>query len=106
MNSVDSRAPFFPRSRPNETSLSKAQQSALQRNTFERIQEIEDKTSKDAKVNIPEAIKDFARIKKAVDASEPEDNSEKIARLKQQIAQGSYDIDYDELADKILSSEY
>ena len=39
--------------------------------------------------------------------SAPEiDNSEKIARLKAQIAAGSYEIDYDGLADKILSSEF
>lgn len=106
MNSVDSRTPFFPRSRSGQEPLSKAQRSALQRNTFERIQEIEGKTSDDAKVNISEAIRDFSRIKKAVDASPPIDNSEKVAMLKEQISQGNYDIDYDALADKILDSEY
>lgn len=106
MSSVDSRTPFFPKSRSGQTPLSRSQRSALQRNTFERVQEIEDGTAKDAKVNISDAIRDFARVKKAVDASAPVDNSEKIARLKEQIAQGNYDIDYDSLADKILDTEY
>lgn len=106
MNSVDSRTPFFPKSRNGQSPLSKAQKSALQRNTFERFQEIEDKTSQDAKVNISDAIRDFSRIKKAVDTADTIDNSEKIANLKAQIDQGTYDIDYDALADKILDSEY
>ena len=39
--------------------------------------------------------------------SAPEtDNSEKIARLKAQINAGTYEIDYDGLADKILNSEF
>ena len=34
------------------------------------------------------------------------DNTEKIARLKAQIASGTYEMDYDGMADKILSSEF
>ena len=106
MNSVDTRPPFFPHSKAKQPALSKAQQSALQRNSFERIQELKDKTGLDAQVQIPDTIRDFSRIKKAVDTSAEIDNSDKIARLKEQIAAGKYDIDYDALADKILSSEY
>jgi negative regulator of flagellin synthesis FlgM len=106
MSSVDTRPPFFPNSTPKRPALSRAQQSALQRNSFDRVQELEDKTGKDAKVQIPNTIRDFSRIKKAVDASTEVDNSDKIANLKAQIAAGTYEVDYDALADKILSSEY
>ena len=46
------------------------------------------------------------KLKKAVDQAPDVDNTEKIARLKQQIQSGSYSVDFDKLADKILSSEY
>lgn len=106
MSSVDTRPPFFPNSKPKRPALSKAQQSALHRNSFDRIQELEDRTGKHVKVQIPNSIRDFSRIKKSVDTSAEVDNSEKIARLKNQIAAGTYEVDYDALADKILSSEY
>lgn len=80
--------------------------SEIRRNSVEKAGEIMDRTSSDAKVNINDGVKEFARIKKAVDASEPVDNSEKIARLKAQIQAGSYEVDYDALADKILTSEF
>jgi len=38
-------------------------------------------------------------------APEP-DNTDKIAKLKAQIEAGTYEIDYDALADKILMNEY
>jgi negative regulator of flagellin synthesis FlgM len=59
-----------------------------------------------AKVEIPNAVKDYARIKKAVDMAPEVDNSEKIARLKEQIKAGSYNVNYEKLADKILESEF
>jgi negative regulator of flagellin synthesis FlgM len=73
---------------------------------MERASQLNEKTSGDARVNIPDGVKDFSRIKKAaMNAPEP-DNSEKIARLKAQIAAGTYEVDYDALADKILTSEF
>jgi len=107
MNSVDTRTPFFPQSKSSQTEVqrSKAAQ-ALKRNSYDRVQEIENKTSRDAKVTIPETIKDFSRIKKAVDQAPPIDNSEKIAMLKAKIQNGKYEPDYDALADKLLASEY
>ena len=59
-----------------------------------------------AAVSISEAIKDFARIKKAVDNAPILDNSEKIAHLKKQIQNNQYKVDYEGLADKILQSEF
>jgi negative regulator of flagellin synthesis FlgM len=107
MNSIESRSPFFPRSKTSQTDVQKARANqALKRNSYDRAQEIETRTSKDAKVSINDKIKDFSRIKKAADSTEPIDNSDKIAMLKAKIQAGTYEPDYDQLADRILSSEY
>ena len=107
MSSIDTRAPFFPRSKSAQAEVNKARSTqSPQRNSYDRAQEIDNKTSRDAKVAIPEKIRDFSRIKKAVDMAEPIDNSAKIASLKAQIQAGTYKTDYDAIADKILASEY
>jgi negative regulator of flagellin synthesis FlgM len=62
--------------------------------------------SQDAKVNISDLVKDFAKIKMAVDNAEEIDNSEKVAILKGQVARGAYQIDYDKLAENILHDEF
>lgn len=108
MSSIDTRSTFFPRTRSTQTESAKggSQVGDVNRNTTERASELMDKTAGDAKVSIPEGVKDFSRIKKAaMNAPEP-DNSEKIARLKAQIQAGTYEVDYDGLADKILTSEF
>lgn len=109
MTNVDTsnRAGFFPNSREvkNPTKKTELQRAALKRNGLERMQELE-ASKMDAKVNIPDAIRDFSRIKKAVDATPEPDNSDKIARLKHQINSGTYQVDYEALADKILASEF
>lgn len=108
MSSIDTRSPFFPRSRSASTESAKggSKIDGVQRNSMERASEISERTSTDAKVNIPEGVKDFSRIKKAAMSAPEVDNSEKIARLKAQIAAGTYEVDYDGLADKILGSEF
>lgn len=108
MSSIDTRSAFFPRSRDvkSESAKSGGRIDGLQKNSMERASELTEKTSTDAKVNIPEGVKDFSRIKKAAMSAPEVDNSEKIARLKAQIAAGSYEVDYDALADKILTSEF
>lgn len=108
MNNIDARTPFFPNTKTNESSVSKARnmQSLMRRNSQERINELKDKTAKDANVSIPNKIKDFSRIKRAVDAAPELDNSQKIADLKAKIQGGNYQIDYDALADKMLQSEF
>jgi negative regulator of flagellin synthesis FlgM len=109
-NKIDAgtRSPFFPQSRKTQSSeLGGASDvGGLKRNSVDKAGEIQTRTATDARVEIPDSIKDFSRIKKAVDAAPPIDNSEKIARLKAQIQNGTYQVDYDGLADKILSSEY
>ncbi len=108
MSSIDTRSTFFPRSRSAQTESAKggSQVGGVNRNTTERTSELVDKTAGDAKVSIPEGVKEFSRIKKAAMAAPEQDNSEKIARLKAQIQAGTYEVDYDGLADKILTSEF
>lgn len=107
MNNVDTRSPFFPRSRSAQAEATKTRNAQrLSRNSYDRAQELEAKTASHAKVSIPEKIRDFSRIKKAVDAAPEVDNSDKIARLKAQIQGGTYQMDYDAIADKMLASEY
>lgn len=107
MSSIDTRSAFFPRSRSAQAEAAKTKQAAgVERNSMERSSELQAKTADDAKVNIGDGVKDFARIKRAADAAPEVDNSEKIARLKAQIQAGTYEIDYDGLANKILDSEF
>lgn len=107
MSSIDTRSAFFPRGRTQaESAKGGGKVDGTQRNSMERASELSDKTATDAKVSIPEGVKDFSRIKKAAMSAPEPDNSEKIARLKAQINAGTYEIDYDGLADKILTSEF
>ena len=64
------------------------------------------KTKKGTNVTISDAIRDFSRIKKAVDDAPELDNSSKIAELKNKIKEGKYNIDYDTLAENILTKEF
>ena len=108
MSSIDTRSAFFPRSRDiqSESIQSGSKIDGIKKNSLERASELSEKTSADAKVTIPEGIKDFSKIKKIATSAPEVDNSEKIANLKAQIASGTYEVDYDALADKILSTEY
>lgn len=109
MNNIDTRPPFFPRSRANSSpgsTIANTQNITLRKNNYERAKELEAKTQKDARVNIPDKIKDFSQIKRIADTSTPIDNSAKIADLKARIQAGTYEVDYDAVADKMLSTEY
>jgi negative regulator of flagellin synthesis FlgM len=108
MSSIDTRSPFFPRGRNVQTESTKGggQVEKSNRNSAERSSEISGKTAGDAKVNIPEGVKDFSKIKKVASSAPEVDNTDKIARLKAQIEAGTYEVDYDGLADKILNSEF
>lgn len=109
MSSIDTRSSFFPRTRSAETQSTREGgkvNGTTGGNSPERAGELAAKTSSDAKVSIPEGVKDFSKIKKAAMSAPEPDNAEKIARLKAQIQAGTYEIDYDGLADKILTSEF
>lgn len=102
IDSTSSRSIFL----PNKRESNKVGTTPLQRNTDVRRDELEAFSKNDSKVDIPDAIKDFSRIKKVADAAPAIDNTEKIARLKSQIAAGTYKVDADALADKILEQEF
>ncbi len=97
------RSSFFPKSKINRTRI---KQALLPRNNEARKAELNKISAKDSKVNIPEAVKDFSRIKKVVDNSPAPDNTSKIEALKKQIQNGTYNVNYDELADKILKEQF
>ena len=107
MNNIDTRPPFFPHSKAGQTRINRPSQITLQRNSAERMEEIQANTGEHAKVDIGAKIRDFSKIKSVVDSTPGEvDNSAKIADLKARISAGTYQVDYDALADKILESEY
>lgn len=105
---TETRTNFFPgKKNINSSPIKNSPQVAIPpRNDPERQNEIRTKTEKDAQVNIPEKIKDFARIKRAVDMAPEMDNSEKVSKLKEQIDSGNYQIDYEGLAERMLSNEF
>lgn len=107
MSAVDgtsSRSIFLPGKNTRETG--KTGPAGLKRNTETRKNELEAFSKSDSRVEIPEAIKDFSRIKKVADAAPDIDNTDKIARLKAQIEAGTYKVDEGALADKILEQEF
>lgn len=114
MNNIDpssNRSSFFPKSRgaksnPRPSLHRPGDIGQIDRNSLEKQQYIKTLTKNDAKVDINSRVKDFARIKSAVDRAPDLDNSAKVAALKQQIANGTYNINYDALAEKMLQSEF
>lgn len=111
MSNVESaKSSFFPatKTKPNRPSKPgvAGKVAPIERNDVTRTKEIDEKTAKDAKVDISDAIKDFSKIKRAVDAAVPVDNTDKISALKKQINEGTYQVDYDAIADRILQSEF
>ena len=104
-NSLDTRVPFFPHSRSAKLRAEKAK-LLQRRNTPDRQAELNSNTQLDAKVNIPDSVRDYSRIKSQVDASLAVDNTPKIEQLKAKIAAGNYEVDYEGLADKMLKSEF
>ncbi len=108
MNKInsDTRPSFFKSKTTNIENIKGRQTpSLLNRNELEKQNEIKESTSKDVTVDIPDKIKDFSRIKYAVENSPDRDNTEKIQDLRGKISKGQYDIDFDELAKKIIESE-
>lgn len=107
MSAVDgtsTRSIFLPGKNTRETG--KSGPAGLKRNSESRKNELEAFSKSDSRVEIPDAIKDFSRIKKVADAAPDIDNTDKIARLKAQIESGSYRVSDDDLADKILEQEF
>ena len=93
MSSIDTRSAFFPNSKGIQGTDSTQRGNKIANvnsgNDPEKSQSIQDRTGADARVNIPEGVKDFSKIKKAAINAPDVDNSEKIARLKAQIQDGT-----------------
>ena len=108
MSNIEStRSHFFPKSKSARANKNnKLNKNYLQRNDHVRKAELDQISERDAKVSIPEAVKDFGRIKKVADLTPNVDQSDKIMSLREKIKEGRYEIDYDALADKILSQEF
>lgn len=104
IDSTSTRSIFLPGKSAKEAG--KTGNVQLKRNSDARKSELEAFSGGDSKVDINDAIKDFSRIKKVADAAPEIDNSAKIARLKSQIQAGTYKVDADALADKILEQEF
>ncbi|MBF0206316.1 MAG: flagellar biosynthesis anti-sigma factor FlgM [Oligoflexia bacterium] len=107
---TDSPTTFFPREHRSTVRTDRSEQAEKisgirNRNTKKRQNELKETTENDARVDISTKTKDFARIRKAVDAAPDINNKQKIAGLKKQIDEGTYKIDYDQLAEKILENE-
>ncbi len=106
----NTKGSFFPESlEAKKLKAKQTQQALLKRNTPERQGELKEALNKDAKVNISREVKDFSRMKKLVDQApdlslDPE-RSAKIADIKSRIQNGSYEVDYEALADRLLKSE-
>lgn len=106
MNTINTRSPFFPKSRSAQNGEVGQSKAIMRRNSYEQAQELQSKTSRDVNVAIPDSIRDYSRIKRVVDAAPEVDNSAKIGALKAQIQSGTYQPDYDAIADKMLTSEF
>lgn len=106
MANIDTRSSFFPNTKPKSGGQAKPVVNVplADKTTLGGIGK--KPTNNDSKVDIDDTIKDFSKIKMAVDKAPPMDNSDKIAALKEQVKNGTYKIDYDSLADSIMQSEY
>jgi len=105
------RANFFPNSPSAKEAKRKAIENmeALRHSQGSQINHGDDHSgsvNQDARVQIPESVRDFSIIKSAVDKSATPDRSEKIQDLKNKINSGNYQVDYDAVATKMLESEY
>lgn len=84
-------------------------QRTLKRNDDERKKQLQQDSAQDVQLNIPSKVKDFARIKSAIDMQAGDssiDNTNKIQELKKKIQQNEYNVDFEQLADKMLEREW
>jgi negative regulator of flagellin synthesis FlgM len=112
MNPIDSaaRSPFFPNSKDlKKTQAEEALAADRMKNISAGLRSSNQSLpfdTRDSKVEIPLAVKDFSKIRKQVDMAPSVDNSDKIANLRSQIQSGEYNVDYEGLADKMLSKRF
>lgn len=78
----------------------------LRHNSAAKRREIESSTKDHVKVDIESRVKDFARIKSAVDRVPETDHSDKIKSLKERILNRTYEINEGDIAEIMLKTEY
>jgi len=99
VNNTIIRPPFFPGN-------TKSSSRIKARNDLERKNELDEITKNHASVNINQKIKDFSIIKKIVDMAPEIDREAKINDLRNRIQNGTYQINEQKVAEKILQNEY
>lgn len=104
-NVIDSssKSGFFP---DKKVGGAKAKGPTLSRNNPLKKDELDKSSARDVKLDINDGIKEFSKIKKAVDASTPIDKADRIAELKESIKAGSYKIDPDKIADSMMANDF
>ncbi|NVM22092.1 MAG: flagellar biosynthesis anti-sigma factor FlgM [Desulfobacterales bacterium] len=85
----------------------------LNETTLNRVQEVEDKSStpaevpteskEDAIVSLSQTSKEVQQAKEVIQ-SEPDVRTEKIEAIKDEIEQGTFEIDYDKTAENMLKT--
>jgi flagellar biosynthesis anti-sigma factor FlgM len=99
INNTIIRPPFFPGN-------TKSSSRIKARNNPERKAELDEISKNHSSVNINQKIKDFSRIKKIVDMAPELDRQGKINELRNQIKNGTYQVNEEKIAEKILQNEY
>lgn len=108
INNDSLKSPFF----PNKTSTDKINRSNkstarfLERNDTDRKNELDNLSKNHTKVSVDSKVKDFSRIRKAVDSAEDLDRTELIESLKERIKNGDYHIDPEKIAEKMILGEF
>jgi negative regulator of flagellin synthesis FlgM len=88
----------LPQSKPNETK--KIEEKQL---SDEQKVEKQDQSGQDTIVNLSQASKETQKIKE-ITASEPDVREDKVSALKDKIESGRYNIDHDDVADKLVDA--
>ena len=108
VNMDNLRSPFF----PNKSPVDKSSRSKIydkikpRRNDDDRADELKKLSQKHTKVNINSKTKDFSLIKSAVDKSPDIERSEYLQELKSKIKSGSYQINPEKIAEKMILNEF
>ena len=100
------RSFFFPKKRETTTGTRKRLENDNKKFDSPKQLRKESLIQRDTNVTINDGIKDFSKIKRYANSAPSLDNTEKIESLKQQIANGTYKVDIDALADSIMDQKF
>ncbi len=100
------RSFFFPKKRETTTGTGNSLDPEKGSRSDGKGLRRENLIQRDTKVTIGDGIKDFSKIKRYAMMAPDIDNSDKIASLKEQIANGTYKVNIDALTDKLMDQEF